>query len=142
MIDLQKNITENLNTPELEIINKKTKKMKKKKIQKLTLTEFKVWLSALEQFQDDNWHPTSDQWDTIKAHMMAIKESKPEIGNTINNVSSQTAIPRRPTSVMPSPINRMASLPIQEPSAVLDDVKHQLKSDIDTSDGNYNSEFI
>ena len=112
------------------------KKKRKRKVQKFTLSEFKVWLAGLSQFQSDDWHPNKEQWDIIYDHLMVIKEAE-------NNVQTIQTIPTGP---IPR-INDIPAIPpvtssAQAPMVPQVDISSKLKSDIDTSDGTYESDFI
>lgn len=40
----------------------------------ITLSEFKAWLSGVEEMQDDDWAPTLTQWRRIRAKFFDIKQ--------------------------------------------------------------------
>lgn len=39
---------------------------------KLSLNEFRAWLSGVEEMQDENWTPNSGQWRTIRAKIEEV----------------------------------------------------------------------
>lgn len=46
-------------------MTKKTNKGKKP-LQKMSVSQFKVWIQGLTAFQDDNWVPNVHQWNLVK----------------------------------------------------------------------------
>lgn len=114
--------------------------MKKIKAKKRTLDEFKNWLEGLSEFQPDDWVPSNEQWEHIKASIAVIKE--PEIiESTVSSIEQPV---RAKTYVQPVQssldVNHIPMSPginqhidMRKPQAI--------KQDIDTSDGNYTSDF-
>ena len=49
---------------------------KQKKNSKISLSEFRAWLSGVEEMQDDDWAPSKTQWDTIRRKMDSIVEDE------------------------------------------------------------------
>ena len=49
----------------------------KSKKGKITLDEFRAWLSGVEEMQPEGWHPSDTQWSTIRNKMDLIDDSEP-----------------------------------------------------------------
>jgi len=82
MIDEHEITTESLVGSNIPVSNditpKKPRKQRKAKIKlkARTLEEFKNWLEGLEEFQDSDWIPNSEQWSTIRSSIDLIKEEE------------------------------------------------------------------
>lgn len=48
--------------------------MSKRKAKDFTIVELKRWLEGLMEFQEKNWVPTKQQWDTVVKKIMATQE--------------------------------------------------------------------
>lgn len=47
---------------------------KKKSKNEITVSEFKSWISGIEDMQEDDWVPNKSQWDKIKAKIELLTE--------------------------------------------------------------------
>lgn len=107
---------------------------KAKKNSKITLSEFRAWLSGVEEMQDDNWAPSQSQWETIRRKMDLIIEDEapaaPAQVPVVHQQPVQYAQPQQPSAMPSAPV-------VSKPS----NVGSGLTPDIDTSDGNYTSSF-
>ena len=54
----------------------KTVQQKKKSTKKITLSEFRAWLSGVEEMQKLDWFPSAEQWQTIRDKINLIEEQK------------------------------------------------------------------
>ena len=118
------------------------KKMKKKKIIKRNLEEFKSWILGFQEFQNEDWHPNYEQWEHIKDSINAIKETN------LKSKSSEMS-----STVYEQPIRRYAnpvhsSLDVSPVPTITSSSPHidmrnssNTTQNIDTSDGNYKSDF-
>jgi hypothetical protein len=113
--------------------------MKKIKPKKRTLNEFKNWLAGLQEFQSDEWVPNRLQWDLIKSSIEVIKEPQP-IESVLESVISEPIKPR----IYQQPVQSGLDVPVINPSTKPHiDMRNPnaITQDIDTSDGNYISDF-
>lgn len=138
----------------------KTKTIQHKSTDKdvVTLSEFRAWLSGVEEMQPAGWAPDAAQWKKIRDKIATISDTITDAPSTVvagtNSPSaSQPApakvvhhpltppqstfipsgmVPRQPTNLMSGPIatgdGSNTSSPVKTPS-------------IDTSDGTYKSTF-
>ena len=51
----------------------------KKRGSKISLDEFRAWLSGVEEMQDEGWFPSDSQWATIRKKMDLIEEQEVEV---------------------------------------------------------------
>ena len=49
--------------------------VKKKKTNEISVSEFKSWISGIEDMQDDDWVPNKVQWDKIKSKINLLAET-------------------------------------------------------------------
>jgi|694.fasta_scaffold00062_113 hypothetical protein len=49
--------------------------VKKKKTNEISVSEFKSWISGIEDMQEDGWVPNKVQWDKIKSKINLLSES-------------------------------------------------------------------
>lgn len=138
---------------------------RRKKIIKKTYSEFMSWLEGVESMQEEDWAPTLDQWQTIRK---LLDNLQPDVETEI--VKEQIATPV--ATVMQAPMGQpqMGMAPVQsafeapapvpapvipqrlKPSALQEappvapgvPAATVTKKDqvLDTSDGNYESEFM
>lgn len=113
---------------------------KAKKNSKISLSEFRAWLSGVEEMQDENWAPSQTQWETIRRKMDSIIEdeapAQPAQAPVVHQQPVQYAQPQvhqQPTVVGPA----AAPLDVNARGGV----GNGLTADIDSSDGNYKSSF-
>ena len=98
---------------------------------KITLSEFRAWLSGVEEMQDDNWTPSQSQWETIRCKMdLIIGDEAPVDWQPVHYAQPR---PQQVTSMGP------AAAPIDVNAR--GGVGNGLTADIDSSDGNYKSSF-
>ena len=141
------------------------KRTKRKTIKKYTLAEFKAWLEGIEEIQPDDWCPDVTQWQMIRDKIGSIIEPSPPVvlqqrQQTIPPVVSQL-IPAtgqypvssfidetgQPNKEMPGTTLDMtpaakAALGGKLPSEMAGDTTHRsITPEIDTADGNYESNF-
>ena len=114
------------------------KKTRKRRVKKRTLIEFKNWIDGMHEFEDEDWSPSSEQWNYIKDSIYAIIEEEyfddnPVIQQPQSNNFNQTYQP--PVIPQGSGLN---NIHVSQPVGNID---NRLKQDIDTSDGQYKSEF-
>ena len=69
---------------------------KKSSTQIKTVKEFKVWISALEEFQGDDWCPTPEQWSVIRDKIDGLNETERES-------SQASSYSKPPATYSPSP---------------------------------------
>lgn len=71
-------------------------KAKKLAIKKATtITEIKYWLQGIIEFQDSDWVPNAEQWETVKDKIMSLVDSEvPKVVNspTINPVANSNNV--------------------------------------------------
>lgn len=128
----------------IKIEKPKVKRMKRVRAKKRTLQEFKNWLEGLQEFQPDNWVPSSDQWEHIKASIAAIKESE-FITSEISSIERQPSI-MQPTKQYIAPVQSSLDMgPVTSAPGVTQHIDMRkpdaITTDIDTSNGNYKSDF-
>jgi hypothetical protein len=124
------------------------RKPRVKKGKKRTLSEFKNWLEGIEEMQDTDWYPTKEQWNKIKLNLMAIIEEVIEV--EVDTISTNTL--RAPYSYPSgSPNNQNIDSTLEFQPVVKSQAKNlsvsdvqpdKFKQDIDTSNGNYESDFL
>lgn len=61
---------------------------------KLTLNEFRAWLSGVEEMQPDDWSPDRTQWRRIRAKIEEIVDNAHGSVRTANEVSFGDDAPR------------------------------------------------
>jgi len=114
----------------------KVKKARKLKAKKRTLAEFKHWINGLSEFRDEGWHPDFTQWNHIQDSINSIIEEE--------YVYEEEQFPH-PSIAVPYSTQTTVTVPtsLVSPEAQYNqtDIESRLSQDIDTSDGNYVSEF-
>lgn len=80
--------------------------------EKITINDFKMWLSGVEEMQDDDWTPSSTQWKRIRGKIDDIEEQVKEVvrAEVVNNYQPL------PTYAMPPEIMGFDSIPSAMPS--------------------------
>ncbi len=133
----------------------------RKRVKKQSLAEFRAWLNGVEELQPEDWAPTADQWKLIRGKIDGITEPKPVVappatppapanyvpapqGNPHQQmVHAHIPAPPPPVGGVPAgPMTQptpeaVAVMPVQQPV----DVAAAAKPNMDTSDGNYDSNF-
>lgn len=78
-------------------MNIKKVKIKKVKIEPMTITQFKSKLEGIEMFQDENWVPSKEQWELIKEMIdNIIDHNEDNINNNKSHVYQQPQIYQPP----------------------------------------------
>lgn len=131
---------------------------KKKALKAQTLTEFKAWLSGVEEMQEEGWVPNEQQWELIRERIDRIKEDEPKKDQT----TQHSAQPRgtHPVAQQPVDVPMIPSVPsafdkanVREdstlravrklpPTMATDPSKPVKTPEIDTSKGEYKSGFL
>lgn len=136
----------------------------RKRTKKQSLAEFRAWLNGVEELQPDDWAPTAEQWQLIRAKIDGIAEPKvvaapapapanqnfnvqPVQGNPYQMASAQAHIPPPPPPsggiptgpVEVAPAAAQAAPPMAPVQSI--DITSAAKPK-DTGDGNYESGFI
>ncbi len=135
-----------------------TKKIKTKRKAKQTLAEFRAWLSGVEELQPEEWSPSSEQWLLIRARIDKIIDPEPEIIHITGAALGTNSKPEQPVTpgFVPAPVvggvppdvlvesgHAPANLPapateMPQPGGA----PRSVTSNIDTTNGNYESGFI
>lgn len=124
----------------------------KKKTKKCTLSEFRAWLSGVEEMQPTDWIPNKDQWLLIRSKIDSIMEE--EIQHIVQQQIPQGSINRQVQqesniqaySNIP-PLPPVSNVPIeyelsQEAQVLLYGKGGTHKTpNLDTSDGTYRTSF-
>jgi hypothetical protein len=63
---------------------------KKKSKTEISVSEFKSWISGIEDMQEDDWVPNKAQWDKIKAKIELLTE------DVVENTIEQNVLPSYP----------------------------------------------
>lgn len=112
---------------------------KAKRQSKISLTEFRAWLSGVEEMQETDWAPNKTQWDTIRRKIDSVIVEEP-----VQAVSEY----RHPQPAQPAPIHAphssLETSGVVAPPVNLSEqggVGNGLTADIDTSAGEYESSF-
>lgn len=135
-----------------------------KQNKQITVKEFKMWLQGVEEMQDDDWTPTAVQWKRIREKINQIADTAPApTPVTYRGPAEAPAMPfPAPGAAPPMPPSGMSAapsslqLPPNMPAAPRTAVTPgglpvslasqpgaKVKTpDIDTSNGNYNSQFV
>lgn len=143
------------------------KKTTRKKKGKISFAEFKAWLKGVQSMQDEDWTPTTTQWQTIQAEIDSIDISldgvEPKKAKTAAPVHSPSrfdnappTFPQVPSSIPDdvivdstmdttiqtprAPAPRAPAAPAPSGLPVNPDGSTQTPN-IDTSDGTYKSPF-
>lgn len=140
-----------------------TRKTRKKKLKAQTLTEFKAWLTGVEEMQDEGWVPNEQQWQLIRERIDQIKVEEAKKPNTspqtrqvpasagdvpVAESPALDAIPHVPSSFDRANVTQVeqgSSLqprPTPQPHAPANPKEAVRTPDVDTSDGNYKSGFL
>jgi hypothetical protein len=118
----------------------------------ITISEFRHWLSGVEEMQPDDWCPDKRQWDRIREKIDSIsseptnvvKQVAPHISGHQYADSQPVYQDNRPVQLAPSGMGRVSAPP---PSGVLfgnaENPAFPIKTPtIDTSTGPYEPAFI
>lgn len=115
----------------------------------LTIKEFKMWLSGVEEMQEDGWVPTAAQWAKIREKIDNIAEGAP--APQINQSSFEyptpsagvaPAVPSGPSSMPAGPIPRAPAPPPSGPLFGTGGNSAVKTPNIDTSQNGYESSFV
>lgn len=141
-------------TKEVAVLSPQSKKkpLKAPKLKKITLSEFRAWLSGVEEMQSEDWFPSREQWNTIRAKIDSIEESTKPFNNGAqapqNNVQQQFP-PQVPaqnqsafTPTFARPAGPVDNRPLATGNPNIPMVDGKIKTpDIDSS-GGYTSSFV
>jgi hypothetical protein len=127
-----------------------TKTTRKKKPKAQTLSEFRAWLSGVEEMQDPDWIPNKDQWELIRLRIDCIKEVEPQ---SKGRPGTNGPIPEQPRQDMSQPefnvppvqssFDRLGLIhSVPAPSIPKDSKGPVVTPDIDTSGKPYGSGFV
>lgn len=119
--------------------------------QTITIKEFKMWLSGVEEMQDDGWIPSPAQWakirekidtidDTPKAHTVPagpVARAAPETVTYAAPALSGAPSARHAPQAMPQVMPQAPNNPLFGPGG-----GRAKTPDIDTSSGQYDSTFV
>lgn len=114
----------------------KPKKIKKPKVKKRTLEEFKSWLDGMQEFQEPTWTPNYEQWSHIKDSISVIIEPE-TLTTTLETHSTRSNPILNTTSVVNPAVNPVVN-PVRQH---LDMQKSTSLINNDAQDGNYTSDF-
>lgn len=132
------------------------KKTRKKRLQKQTLTEFRAWLSGVEEMQDDGWVPSESQWQLIRERIGLITEPEPvvhtppqpaarpaQMGHT-PDAGGLDLLPQVPSAFDKAAVSEVSSGPVVTPAPRPATQPNQTVKtpDVDTSQGEYKSGFL
>jgi hypothetical protein len=85
--------------------------MKKTKLAKnMTISQFKAWLQGIVEFQQAEWVPNKEQWDTIYQKIQTL-EDEPQVPKVIERVVHNAA-------PLPSGTDMALGRPVPAPSAM------------------------
>ena len=84
---------------------------------KVTLEEFRAWLSGVEEMQPDDWTPDSTQWRRIRAKIDLIVDSPKKVNNNdgYEKYDETSAQPKRLVPSGPSLLNPQMLSPTNAP---------------------------
>ena len=114
-----------------------------KKVQKdISLTEFKAWLEGVEELQARTWFPDDKQWKLIRKKINCIVETSRHLVQP----ASHPGVPQMPIYEAPQAPTSFETAEIGEPSPAAQELlkagdASKKTPDIDTADGNYQSDF-
>lgn len=137
------------------------KRQKKKQLKAQSLTEFRAWLSGVEEMQEDGWVPNSTQWELIRERIDKIKiDDVQDLGQVTPPQSTQRPSGPAIMNNQPDPGLEIPQVPStfdragaagnfvpnetnqpKIPHAV-DPKKPVTTPEIDTSNGDYKSGFL
>lgn len=111
------------------------------KKKKMTMNEFKFWLTGVEELQPDGWHPSEEQWKLIRNKIDSIVE--PKVQQPAPVVQQPQFQPQLQPQFQP---------PVQQPDSALPVARAPRQpttfdplgktADIDTAAGDYTSTFV
>lgn len=113
-------------------IIQKPKKIKKPKVKNRTLEEFKSWLDGMQEFQELTWTPNYEQWSHIRDSISAIIEPELITATIESHTPTVRSNPILSTATPVTPVRQHVDM--QKSTSLI-------QNDIDTSDGNYTSDF-
>lgn len=99
--------------PEVQPITEKTQAVPV--AQKITLRDFKSWLSGVEEMQEDDWSPSTEQWRRIRQKIDLISEDL-----RVNTKAEYLNGPQVVRSTLETAPARPAPLPASVPMATAD----------------------
>jgi hypothetical protein len=99
---------------------------KTKKPQKMSVSQFKMWIQGLSEFQDDDWVPNVNQWNLIRERIDLLDEEQHTVvhhqgpqytPSLVQHVTlPATGVTTVPTVIAPSaPVQRFPAQPPQRP---------------------------
>ena len=121
------------------------KTMRKQK--KVNLAEFKAWLEGVEELQPEGWSPSKEQWVLIRAKINAITEPAPVIQQGAAPRPMAVNSPQQVPGFVPPPVTggvpvgNVTTNQAPAPASATPRDKRGKTSDIDTTNGQYNSDF-
>jgi hypothetical protein len=126
-------------------------KKSKKKIKQCTLSEFRAWLSGVEEMQPDEWIPNKTQWELIreKIDSIIVEEVIQTVTQQIPSgmINRQVEYQPQPQQFNIQPLPQEHIVPIDyeiSPEAQVllygKGGKHKTPN-LDTSDGTYRTSF-
>lgn len=80
---------------------------KKKSKNEISVSEFKSWISGIEDMQEDDWVPNKTQWDKIKAKIELLSDDFVESLPTEQPIVTRPAA--YPTYQQPMPIYQQST---------------------------------
>ena len=90
---------------------KKTKKVVEQ-IHPLTVSEFKSWISGVEDMQDGNWYPSPVQWNKIRSKISMLVETEQMNGVPINQYpQNRPNMVNYPTTPVPQYVSTTTLVP-------------------------------
>lgn len=82
--------------------NRKIKIKKPRAQKRISLSEFRAWLSGVEDMQPNNWSPTKEQWKTIREKIELISEPERPPERWVGSPQSSAFLPESvPVSSFP-----------------------------------------
>lgn len=84
---------------------------RKKSKNEISVSEFKSWISGIEDMQEDDWVPNKVQWDKIKAKIDLLSEDLVEVPT----VEQQIVAPYQQQYHQPLP-QYQQPIPVYQPS--------------------------
>ena len=106
------------------------------------MEQFKAWLEGVEEMQEEGWHPTASQWQTIRAKFDLIAEPKPPAPAPV----AAGPMPVAPAPAQPMYREREWASPPPIPEAEISPAAKAIMAgktpqDVDSADGTFASPF-
>jgi hypothetical protein len=112
-----------------------TTKRTKKIVQ---LSEFRAWLEGVEELQDKSWHPDAKQWKLIRRKIDSVVCTQ----NTMQQSPLVTDSPVTHRAVIPATSSLLSTVTPTNTNTIESIAPISPKTpDIDTSTGNYDSQY-